>query len=614
MIYHKNMDTLQTNNELNSEVKDELQQKSSQEQVGNLDRPALVNENNSKDSIISKLKELSLNAENASKQELDSLKFSFYKIVNAENDEAKKKFVEAGNDEDAFMPQKTEEEETFKAIMSQIRDKKKELAEKLELEKEENYKTKLAIIEEIKELIETGDTQGKSYNEFKRIQQQWNDIKLVPQNKANELWSNYHSCVEQFYDLLKLNSEFREYDFKKNLELKTKLCETAEKLSEEEDVVSAFFQLQNLHQEFREIGPVAKELRDEVWSRFKKASTLVNKKYQNYYQTLRANEQVNLDKKTALCEIVEGMDLKAISTAAEWEEKTKEIITLQEKWREIGFAPQKHNNKIYERFRTACSEFFKEKTNFFKSLKSDMATNLRLKEQLCEQAEALKDSTDWNNTANVLIKLQKDWKKIGYVGKKHSDEVWKRFVTACDYFFEQKAKATSSQKNVEVENLAKKQEIIDSLDNAFNEIADDEELLTFLKNKMNDWNKVGFVPIKQKDRIYKKYNAIVTKIYDRLNVSSANRKLTSFADSLSGKKEEGLRNLYKEKDRLLRIHNNIKNEIITYENNLCFLTSSSKKGNNLLNEVNRKLEKLKADLELTQQKINLVDEELSKDD
>lgn len=608
------MDTLQTNNELNSEVKDELQQKSSQEQVGNLDRPALVNENNSKDSIISKLKELSLNAENASKQELDSLKFSFYKIVNAENDEAKKKFVEAGNDEDAFMPQKTEEEETFKAIMSQIRDKKKELAEKLELEKEENYKTKLAIIEEIKELIETGDTQGKSYNEFKRIQQQWNDIKLVPQNKANELWSSYHSCVEQFYDLLKLNSEFREYDFKKNLELKTKLCETAEKLSEEEDVVSAFFQLQNLHQEFREIGPVAKELRDEVWSRFKKASTLVNKKYQNYYQTLRANEQVNLDKKTALCEIVEGMDLKAISTAAEWEEKTKEIITLQEKWREIGFAPQKHNNKIYERFRTACSEFFKEKTNFFKSLKSDMATNLRLKEQLCEQAEALKDSTDWNNTANVLIKLQKDWKKIGYVGKKHSDEVWKRFVTACDYFFEQKAKATSSQKNVEVENLAKKQEIIDSLDNAFNEIADDEELLTFLKNKMNDWNKVGFVPIKQKDKIYKKYNAIVTKIYDRLNVSSANRKLTSFADSLSGKKEEGVRNLYKEKDRLLRIHNNIKNEIITYENNLCFLTSSSKKGNNLLNEVNRKLEKLKADLELTQQKINLVDEELSKDD
>lgn len=608
------MDTLQTNNELNSEVKDELQQKSSQEQVGNLDRPALVNENNSKDSIISKLKELSLNAENASKQELDSLKFSFYKIVNAENDEAKKKFVEAGNDEDAFIPQKTEEEETFKAIMSQIRDKKKELAEKLELEKEENYKTKLAIIEEIKELIETGDTQGKSYNEFKRIQQQWNDIKLVPQNKANELWSSYHSCVEQFYDLLKLNSEFREYDFKKNLELKTKLCETAEKLSEEEDVVSAFFQLQNLHQEFREIGPVAKELRDEVWSRFKKASTLVNKKYQNYYQTLRANEQVNLDKKTALCEIVEGMDLKAISTAAEWEEKTKEIITLQEKWREIGFAPQKHNNKIYERFRTACSEFFKEKTNFFKSLKSDMATNLRLKEQLCEQAEALKDSTDWNNTANVLIKLQKDWKKIGYVGKKHSDEVWKRFVTACDYFFEQKAKATSSQKNVEVENLAKKQEIIDSLDNAFNEIADDEELLTFLKNKMNDWNKVGFVPIKQKDKIYKKYNAIVTKIYDRLNVSSANRKLTSFADSLSGKKEEGVRNLYKEKDRLLRIHNNIKNEIITYENNLCFLTSSSKKGNNLLNEVNRKLEKLKADLELTQQKINLVDEELSKDD
>lgn len=614
MIYRTNMETLHTNNELNSEVKEQLQQNTSQEQVDNVQKTALVTENNSKESIISRLKELALDAENASKQELDSLKLSFYKIVNAENDEAKKKFVEAGNDEDAFMSQKTEEEETFKAIMSQIRDKKKELADRIEQEKEENYKTKLAIIEEIKELIENGDTQGKAYNEFKRIQQQWNDIKLVPQNKANELWSSYHTCVEQFYDLLKLNSEFREYDFKKNLELKTKLCETAEKLGEEEDVVSAFFQLQNLHQEFREVGPVAKELRDEVWSRFKKASTLVNKRYQNYYQTLRANEQTNLDKKTALCEIVEGIDLKAISTAAEWEEKTKEVITLQEKWREIGFAPQKHNNKIYERFRAACSEFFKEKTNYFKSLKSDMATNLHLKEELCKKAEELKDSTDWNNTANVLIKLQKDWKKIGYVGKKHSDEVWKRFVTACDYFFEQKAKATSSQKSVEVENLSKKQEIIESLEKAFNDVSDDDELLAFLKNKMNEWNKVGFVPIKQKDKIYKKYNSVVTKIYDRLNVSSANRKLTSFADSLSGKKEEGKRNLYKERDRLLRIYNNIKSEITTYENNLCFLTTSSKKGNNLLSEANRKLDKLKADLELTQQKINLVDEELSKND
>lgn len=608
------METLHTNNELNSEVKEQLQQNTSQEQVDNVQKTTLVTENNSKESIISRLKELALDAENASKQELDSLKLSFYKIVNAENDEAKKKFVEAGNDEDAFMSQKTEEEETFKAIMSQIRDKKKELADRIEQEKEENYKTKLAIIEEIKELIENGDTQGKAYNEFKRIQQQWNDIKLVPQNKANELWSSYHTCVEQFYDLLKLNSEFREYDFKKNLELKTKLCETAEKLGEEEDVVSAFFQLQNLHQEFREVGPVAKELRDEVWSRFKKASTLVNKRYQNYYQTLRANEQTNLDKKTALCEIVEGIDLKAISTAAEWEEKTKEVITLQEKWREIGFAPQKHNNKIYERFRAACSEFFKEKTNYFKSLKSDMATNLHLKEELCKKAEELKDSTDWNNTANVLIKLQKDWKKIGYVGKKHSDEVWKRFVTACDYFFEQKAKATSSQKSVEVENLSKKQEIIESLEKAFNDVSDDDELLAFLKNKMNEWNKVGFVPIKQKDKIYKKYNSVVTKIYDRLNVSSANRKLTSFADSLSGKTEEGKRNLYKERDRLLRIYNNIKSEITTYENNLCFLTTSSKKGNNLLSEANRKLDKLKADLELTQQKINLVDEELSKND
>ena len=413
-----------------------------------------------KEEVLLRLKEVAQDAENANKQELDGLKQTFYKIHNAEIEAAKKTFVENGGAEEEFIAQPSGVEEEFKSLMAAIKEKRSALAAEIEKQKEENLQVKLSIIEELKELVESPDDANKSYNEFKKLQQQWNEVKLVPQAKVNELWKNYQLHVEKFYDILKLNNEFREYDFKKNLEIKTHLCEAAEKLADEQDVVSAFHQLQKLHQEFRDTGPVAKELRDEIWNRFKAASTAVNRRHQQHFEALKETEQHNLDQKTVICEIVEAIEFDQLKTFAAWETKTQEVIALQNKWKTIGFAPQKMNVKIFERFRKACDEFFKKKGEFFKLLKEGMNANLEKKKALCEKAESLKDSTEWKETAEILTKLQKEWKTIGPVSKKYSDAVWKRFITACDYFFEQKGKATSSQRSVEQENLEKKKAII----------------------------------------------------------------------------------------------------------------------------------------------------------
>ena len=402
-----------------------------------------------KEEILAKLKEVVADVENVAKPEIDGLKQSFYKLHNAEQDAVRKLFIENGGAAENFVPQTDCVEEEFKNIMSVIKEKRSALTAELEKQKEMNLQVKLSIIEELKELVESPDDANKSYTEFKKLQQQWNEVKLVPQAKVNELWKNYQLYVEKFYDLLKLNNEFREYDFKKNLEIKTHLCEAAEKLADEADVVSAFHQLQKLHQEFRDTGPVAKELRDEIWARFKAASTTVNRRHQQHFEALKEVEQHNLDQKTVICEIIEAIDYKELTNFASWESKTQEVIALQNKWKTIGFAPQKMNVKIFERFRKACDEFFRKKGEFFKSLKEGMNENLEKKLALCEKAEALKDSTDWKATADELTKLQKEWKTIGPVAKKYSDAVWKRFISACDYFFEQKNKATSSQRSVE---------------------------------------------------------------------------------------------------------------------------------------------------------------------
>lgn len=562
-----------------------------------------------KEDVLDRLKELAQDAENAGKHEFDSLKQTFYKLHNAVLEAEKKLFIENGGTEDEYRPESDAVEEEFKSVMGTIKERRNTQAAEIERQKEENLQVKLSIIEELKELVESPEDTNKSYTEFKKLQQQWNETKLVPQGKVNELWKNYQLYVEKFYDILKLNNEFREYDFKKNLEIKTRLCQAAEKLAEEEDVVSAFHQLQKLHQEFRDTGPVAKELRDQVWNRFKAASTQVNRRHQQHFESLKEIEQTNLDQKTVICEIVEAIDFSELKTFNAWENRTQEVIALQNKWKTIGFAPQKMNVKIFERFRKACDEFFKKKGEFFKSLKEGMNENLEKKKALCEKVEALKDSTDWKVTAEALSKLQKEWKTIGPVSKKYSDVIWQRFITACDHFFEQKNKATSSQRSVEVENMDKKKAIISQL-TAIDESVDAEEAGKLVRELMKEWNAVGHVPFRDKDKLYKQYHGVIDQLFDRLNLSASTKKLSNFKSAVNSIQSSGPQPLYREREKLVRSYENMKSELQTYENNIGFLSSASKKGSSLLTEINRKVDKLKADLELILQKIRVIDESM----
>lgn len=565
-----------------------------------------------KEEVIARLKEIAGDVESVTKAEIDGLKQTFYKLHNAEQEAARKKFAEAGGAPEDYVPTPDPLEEEMKNAMSVIKNKRNELAAEVEKQKEMNLQVKLSIIEELKDLLESPEDANKNYTEFKRLQQQWNEVKLVPQASVNELWKNYQLYVEKFYDLLKLNNEFREYDFKKNLEIKTHLCEAAEKLAEETDVVSAFHQLQKLHQEFRETGPVAKELREEIWARFKAASTAVNRRHQQHFDALKEAEQQNLDQKTVICEIIEGIDYNELTNFAAWDAKTQEIIALQNKWKTIGYAPQKMNVKIFERFRAACDAFFNKKAEFFKTVKENMNENLEKKRALCEKAEALKDSTDWKATADTLVKLQKEWKTIGPVAKKHSDVIWKRFITACDYFFEQKNQAGASQRSEEQANLEKKRAIIAQLE-AIGEETEADTAIEQVRTLMKEWNAVGFVPFKDKDKVYKQYHALVDKLFERYNISQSNKKLSSFKNTISNIQEGSPQALYREREKLMRAYDNMKSELQTYENNLGFLNAASKKGNSLLTELNRKVEKLKADIDLVKEKIKVIDESIQKE-
>ena len=566
-----------------------------------------------KEEVIARLKDIASDVESVTKAEIDGLKQTFYKLHNAEQEAARKKFAEAGGAPEDYVPTPDPLEEEMKNAMSVIKNKRNELAAEVEKQKEMNLQVKLSIIEELKDLLESPEDANKNYTEFKRLQQQWNEVKLVPQASVNELWKNYQLYVEKFYDLLKLNNEFREYDFKKNLEIKTHLCEAAEKLAEETDVVSAFHQLQKLHQEFRETGPVAKELREEIWARFKAASTAVNRRHQQHFDALKEAEQQNLDQKTVICEIIEGIDYNELTNFAAWDAKTQEIIALQNKWKTIGYAPQKMNVKIFERFRAACDAFFNKKAEFFKTVKENMNENLEKKRALCEKAEALKDSTDWKATADTLVKLQKEWKTIGPVAKKHSDVIWKRFITACDYFFEQKNQAGASQRSEEQANLEKKRAIIAQLE-AIGEETEADTAIEQVRTLMKEWNAVGFVPFKDKDKVYKQYHALVDKLFERYNISQSNKKLSSFKNTISNIQEGSPQALYREREKLMRAYDNMKSELQTYENNLGFLNAASKKGNSLLTELNRKVEKLKADIDLVKEKIKVIDESIQKED
>lgn len=560
--------------------------------------------------VVARVKELAEADAPAEKQELDALKQAFYKIHKANVAAARAQFIENGGEPEAFLPTPNVLEDEFKAAMNVIKQKRAELQAELDRQKEENLQKKQEILERIKALSATPEEANQAYKEFKELQNQWKELTLVPAEKANELWKTYQLYVEQYYDQLKLNNEFREYDFKKNLEIKTRLCETAEKLNEEADVISAFQQLQALHQEFKETGPVAKELREEIWARFKAASTAVNKRHQQYFEELKQKEEENLAHKTALCEKIEAIDLTAVKTAAAWEAQTQQIIEMQKEWRTIGFAPQKMNVKIFERFRGACDRFFTEKAAFFKRLKEEQAQNLAKKTELCEKAEALKDSTDWKATADKLMQIQKEWKTIGAVPKKHSESLWQRFIGACDYFFEQKGKNTASQRGEEKENLQKKEQVIEKLKTLL-ESDEEENKQDAVKELMKEWNEIGFVPFKEKDKIYKAYHETVDQLFKALNMSAARRRLDNFKNNLKNDAKEGGQGLSRERERLVRAYENKRSEIKTYENNLGFLTCSSKKGSSLLNEMNKKMEKLKDELNLIGEKIAAIDKEMS---
>lgn len=561
----------------------------------------------SQQEVIARLKELAASDDIAEKSELDALKHAFYKIYKNDISAARLEFIEKGGAAEDFLPAPNVLEEEFKAAMNLIKQKRAERQALIERQKEENVQKKQEILERIKVLSATPEEANQAYKEFKELQTQWQEIKLIPAEKSNELWKTYQLYVEQYYDQLKLNHEFREYDFKKNLEIKTRLCEAAEKLNEEKDIIAAFQQLQNLHQEYKETGPVAKELREDIWNRFKTASTVINKRHQQHFEDIKAKEEENLAKKTALCEKIENIDTSIIQTALEWEAKTKEIIEAQQEWRSIGFAPQKMNVKIFERFRLSCDKFFTDKATFFKNLKEGLAANLDKKTALCEQAEALKDSTDWKVATEKFMQLQKEWKAIGSVSKKYSETLWQRFNTACDYFFEQKSKNTASQRNEEKENLQKKENVIERLKTL---LESEEYNSDTVKELMQEWNSIGFVPFKEKDRVYKAYHDIVDHLFKSLNSNAARRRLDSFKNNLKNSTKEGAQGLERELERLMRIYESKRNEIKTYENNLGFLTSNSKKGNSLVNEMNKKMEKLKDELQLLGEKISVLNEKI----
>ena len=565
----------------------------------------------SKEEILERARRIVADNEIPSKDEVDYLKTTFYKLHLAEREAQQKEYLGNGGEPELYQVFPDAIEEEFKAQMGVIKERRAKIFLEQEKEKQENLSKKLDIIERIKALATSPDEANKSYTIFKELQQEWKEIKTVPVDKANELWRNYHLYVEQFYDLLKLNSEAREYDFKKNLELKEKLCESAEKLADEPDVMSAFHQLQELHQEYREIGPVAKELREQIWSRFKAESTVINKRHQQHFEELRAGEEKNLAKKTVLCERVEAIVQEENKTAHDWEKHTKEIIDIQAEWKTIGFAPQKMNVKIFERFRNTCDDFFTRKAVFFKELKNQYAENIEKKKKLVEKAQALSDSTNWKSTSDKLIALQKEWKTVGVVPRKLGDQLWSDFLAACNKFFEARNAANTDIRTEEHENLKKKQDVIVRLKELLESAS--ENLQETVHQLTDEYNGIGHVPFKEKDKLYKEFHQVLDQIYKKLNISASHRKLDDFKSNLKNMLKQGAAVIDNERGRLLRRYEIIKAEVQTYENNLGFLNVSSKKGNNLIDEMNRKVQNLKDEMELVRQKIKAIDRQNKED-
>ena len=561
----------------------------------------------SKKEVLERIREIAHNDENPEKDEVEYLKSTFYRLHIAEREEQQKAYLEEGGDPEKYQVRPDDVEEAFKAEMQVIKEKRAKLFQKQEEERANNLKHREEIIEKIKNMATSPEEANKSFNAFKQLQQEWKEIGAVPPEKANETWKTYQLYVEQFYDLLNLNREAREYDFKKNLEQKTRLCEEAEKLAEETDIISAFHQLQELHAQYRETGPVAKDLRDEIWTRFKNASTVINKKHQQHFEELRAREEENLTKKTALCEKVEAIAQEENKGTADWEKHSQEIIAIQQEWKTIGFAPQKMNVKIFERFRTACDDFFGRKAEYFKEIKKRFAENAEKKRVLVEKAKALADSTDWKSTSDKIIALQKEWKTIGTVPKKLGDRLWNDFLAACNQFFEARNAANAGSHNEEHANLDKKRDIIAKLKAMIEDAGDDVQAK--VQALIDEYNTVGHVPYKDKDKVYKEYHEVLDKVYDTLHIKQTRRRLDNFKNNLRNVAKRGEDAVDNERARLMRRYEQLKQEVTTYENNLGFLNIASKKGNSLVEEMNRKVQKLKDEVQLVFDKIKAIDQQ-----
>lgn len=564
-----------------------------------------------KDEVVARVQEIAQSGEAGDRTELNLLKQLFYKFHNAEVQEAFKAFVEAGGEAEKFMPEIDPAEPVFREAMQTIRDRRAAIQETLEKQKQDNLKRKLEILERIQQLASTPEEANKNFDEFKALQTEWKEIKAVPAEKATELWKNYQLYIEQYYDLLKLGHELRDYDFKKNLETKMRLIQQAEALAENPDILQAFNQLQALHQEWKETGPVAKEIREDVWAKFKEASTVINKKHQAYFDALKAREEENLTKKTALCEQLEAFSTEGLKTFADWDAITQKIKELQAEWKTIGFAPQKMNTAIFERFRQGCDAFFEKKNAFFKDLKDELNSNLAKKKELVEKAESLMDSTEWRSTGDILINLQKQWKEIGTVPRKYSEDLWKRFTAACDHFFEARQVATADVRNEEKANKEQKLGIIEQL----KELAETqgENVIAQVKELQQKWSEVGHVPFRDKETLYKEYRGLCDKIYDAYGVSQAKRRLNNFRKNLAEKVENAGGSLENERQKMQRAYERMLAEIKTYENNIGFLNAGSKKGNSLVEAMNKKVEKLRDELNLLAQKIRAVDDEMKED-
>ena len=528
---------------------------------------------------------------------LDRLRNVFYRLHNDEILKAREAFVAEGGNAEDFVPAADPDEQEYKRLVASVKEVRAKVAAEAEATRQANLQRKLDIIEEIKQMVAQPEDIDKKYDRFKALQTEWKEIGNIPAEQVTETWKNFHHNVEQFYDLLRINHEMRAYDFKKNLEIKTRLCESAEKLAEDEDVVAAFHALQKLHQEFRETGPVAKEQREEIWNRFKAASTTVNKRHQDFFLGRKQEEEENLAKKTNLCEQVEVLNFESLSTMAEWDAMSQLVIGMQNEWKTVGFTPRKQNQAIFERFRTACDRFFTAKAHYFRSLRETLADNLAQKTALCQRAEELKDSTDWSNTTNAFVALQAEWKKIGPVTHKVSDAVWKRFNTACNAFFDRKKEANSGVHEEEQANLTKKLDVIARLQ----QLADEgsEQLQQAVKALQAEWAAIGHVPFRKKEKIYRTYRTLCDKIYETVHREAGRRRVDNIA-------RRAAQNGGSELQRLQRAYETKKAEIQTYETNLTFLNSKSKAGNSLVADIERRIQTLRNDLEIIAEKIKEV--------